>query len=211
MQPDLEREERDRAWAQLMRSAQAGDRRAYERLLREVTPVVRALVRRRCAERNDIEEIVQETLLTVHRVRHTYDPGRPFMPWLSSIASRRSIDALRRRRRVERHEVRADDTGFRDGDSGLGGGPQSVPRTDETFVEAAANGEVEGLRAAEELGRLLEQLPARQRQAVESLKLKEMSLAEASAASGQSVGALKVNVHRAVKTLRRLFQEQKWK
>ncbi len=212
MVPDLQREERDRAWAQLMRSAQAGDRRAYERLLREVTPFVRAVVRRRCAEWHDIEEIVQDTLLTVHRVRHTYDPERPFMPWLSSIASRRTIDALRRRRRVARHEVRADETGLRDSiDSSLEDGPQAMPDADETFGEAAANGEVEGLHAAEELGRLLEQLPARQREAVESLKLKEMSLAEASVASGQSVGALKVNVHRAVKTLRRLFQEHRWK
>ncbi len=211
MQPDLEREERDRAWAQLMRSAQAGDRRAYERLLREATPFVRALVRRRCAERHDIEEIVQDTLLTVHRVRHTYDPERPFMPWLSSIASRRTIDALRRRRRVARHEVRTGERSLPGGaESGSGGGPEeAVQLADETFAEAAANGEVEGLRAAEELGHLLEQLPARQREAVESLKLKEMSLAEAAAASGQTVGALKVNVHRALKTLRRLFQEQR--
>ncbi len=195
-----------------MREAQAGDRRAYERLLREATPFVRALVRRRCAERHDIEEIVQDTLLTVHRVRHTYDPARPFMPWLSAIASRRSIDALRRRRRLGRHEVRAGDLGLPGGaEPDPGGGPEAVREADETFLEAAANGEGEGLRASEELGQLLERLPARQREAVESLRLKEMSLAEAAAASGQSVGALKVNVHRALKTLRRLFQEQGWK
>jgi len=187
MQEDPQREERDREWSGLMCAAQAGDRRAYERLLREAAPFVRALVRRRCAERHDIEEIVQETLLSVHRVRHTYDPNRPFMPWLSSIASRRTIDALRRRRRLERHEV---------------GG------ADETLDEAAANNDVEGFRAAEELSPLLEHLPARQREAVESLKLKEMTLAEAAAASGQSVGALKVNMHRALKTLRRLWVQR---
>ncbi|HTY50502.1 MAG TPA: sigma-70 family RNA polymerase sigma factor [Steroidobacteraceae bacterium] len=204
MQPDGESEERARAWAQLMRSAQAGDRPAYERLLREITPFVRALARRRCTGPHDAEEIVQDTLLTVHRVRHTYDPERPFMPWLAAIAQRRGIDALRRRRRVERHEVHGTDP------DGPGSGPEAPAHPDETFAEAGTNEEqVDRLRAAQQVGRLLERLPARQREAVESLKLKEMSLAEASAASGQSVGALKVNVHRAVKTLRRLFQEQK--
>jgi RNA polymerase sigma-70 factor, ECF subfamily len=178
-------------WSQLMRAAQGGDRPAYERLLRAITPVVRAVARRHCSERNALEEVVQDTLLTVHRVRHTYDPNRPFMPWLAAIASRRSIDALRRRRRIEHHEVPAE-------------------QGDETFHEVTANEEVEGLRAREELDALLELLPARQREALESLKLKEMSLAEASATSGQSVGALKVNVHRALKTLRRLLQADGW-
>ncbi len=210
MEAEARRAERDLEWSQLMRAAQAGDRQAYERLLREVTPIVRALARRRCVIREDVEEIVQETLLTVHRVRHTYDPGRPFLPWLSSIAVRRSIDALRRRRRIERHEMRADDLGT-PGTAGSGpvrGGLESVPQADETFIEDAANTEAEGLRAAQELGQLLERLPARQREAIESLKLKEMSVAEAAAASGQSAGALKVNAHRALKTLRRLFQQR---
>jgi RNA polymerase sigma-70 factor, ECF subfamily len=208
MQAPSEREERDRAWSELMQAAQAGSRGDYERLLREITPFVRALARRRCSERSEIEEIVQDTLLTVHRVRHTYDPRRPFTPWLASIASRRSIDALRRRRRLERHEVRADDAGhgdgFEPGDDALAASAQ----TDETFAEAPANKELEALRAAEELGQMLQRLPPRQREALESLKLKEMTLAEASAASGQSVGALKVNVHRAVRALRRLFEER---
>lgn len=210
MQAHSEREERDRSWAHLMQAAQAGERREYERLLHEITPLVRALARRHCSGRSDVEEIVQDTLLTVHRVRHTYDPRRPFTPWLAAIASRRSIDVLRRRRRVERHEVRADDAGPRDGfEPGPEGGIAANAQTDETFAEAAANREVEGVRAAEELGQLLQQLPPRQREAIESLKLKEMTLREASAASGQSVGALKVNVHRAVKALRRLFEERR--
>lgn len=181
--------EQDRAWALLMVAAQAGDGVAYDRLLRGVTPFIRALARRHCRNPSDLEELVQDTLLTLHRVRHTYDPGRPFSPWLAAIASRRSIDGLRRRLRLARYEV-ADATAH------------------ETFVDAAANNDVEQLRSAEEVGDLLRLLPARQRQALEALKLKEMSLAEASVASGQSVGALKVNSHRALKALRALFQER---
>jgi RNA polymerase sigma factor (sigma-70 family) len=181
--------ERDRVWSQLMRAAQAGERAAYERLLREVTPFIRSIVRRHSNNRADIEEMVQDTLLTVHRVRHTYDPQRPFGPWLASIASRRSIDALRRRIRVAR--IEAPDEGAY-----------------ETFADASANREMDAVGSSEEVGELLRQLPPRQREALEALKLKEMSLAEASAASGQSVTALKVNAHRALKALRALFQQR---
>ncbi len=169
-----------------MSAAQSGDRRAYERLLREVTPFIRALVRRHCSNHADIEEMVQDTLLTVHRVRQTYDPRRPFSPWLAAIAARRSIDALRRRLRVSRHEA-----------------PEAGVY--ETFTDAAANNDLEAVRSAEEVGQLLQRLPARQRQALQALKLQELSLAEAAAASGQSVAALKVNAHRALKALRSLF------
>ncbi|HXN10791.1 MAG TPA: sigma-70 family RNA polymerase sigma factor [Steroidobacteraceae bacterium] len=181
--------EQDRAWALLMVAAQAGDGAAYDKLLRGVTPFIRALARRHCRNPADLEELLQDTLLTLHRVRHTYDPGRPFSPWLAAIASRRSIDGLRRRLRQARYEV-ADSAAH------------------ETFVDLAANNDVEHLRSAEEVGDLLRLLPARQRQALEALKLKEMSLAEASVASGQSVGALKVNSHRALKALRALFQQR---
>jgi RNA polymerase sigma factor (sigma-70 family) len=184
---DTTPEQRDQAWSQLMRAAQGGDRAAYERLLREISPLVRALVRGHCRNRADIEEMVQDTLLTVHRVRQTYDPSRPFSPWLAAIAWRRSIDALRRRIRIAKYESP---------EFGLY----------ETFADAAANNDLEAVRSADEVEELLRLLPARQREALESLKLKEMSLAEASAASGQSVAALKVNTHRALKALRAMMQ-----
>ena len=179
--------EQDQGWVRLMVAAQAGDRAAYEQLLRSVTPFIRALARRHCRNPADLEELVQDSLLTLHRVRHTYDPRRPFSPWLAAIASRRSIDGLRRRLRQTRHEV-ADST------------------AQETFVESQANNDLEQLRAAEEVRDLVRLLPARQREALEAVKLKEMSLAEASVATGQSIGALKVNTHRAIKALRALFQ-----
>jgi RNA polymerase sigma factor (sigma-70 family) len=181
--------ERDQIWSQLMCASQAGERAAYERLLREITPFIRSIARKHTQNRADIEEMVQETLLTIHRVRHTFDPARPFAPWLAAIASRRSIDGLRRRMRLAKYE------------SAEGGAY-------ETFSDPSTNTEVESIRGAEELGQLLKHLPARQREALEALKLNEMSLAEASAASGQSIGALKVNAHRALKALRALFQQR---
>ena len=176
------------AWGQLMRAAQEGDRAAYEQLLRAIIPFVRSLSRRRCRNPSDVEEMVQDTLLTVHRVRHTYDPARPFSPWLAAIAQRRAIDILRRRQRVSKYET---------ADAGRV----------ETFSGAAANNDdVEAVHSAEEIANLLQRLPARQREAIERLKLQEMSLAQAAQVSGQSVGALKVNAHRALKALRALMQ-----
>lgn len=133
--------------------------------------------------------MVQDTLLTLHRVRQTYDPQRPFSPWLASIAARRGIDGLRRRSRVARYEVSTEVQSY------------------ETFADPAANSDIEALGATEALEQLLQRLPPRQRQALEAMKLKELSLREAAAVSGQSVGALKVNTHRAIKALRALFRE----
>ena len=166
-----------------MARAQDGDGRAYAELLTGVAPFVRALVRRRCRDPELIEDVVQETLLTVHRVRATYDPHRPFSAWLAAIAARRAIDALRRGGRIGAHE-----------------GHDALAY--ETFADPGANKDQEAGEAAELVAALIQELPERQRQALELVKIGEMSLAEAAAASGQSVGALKVNVHRAVKALR---------
>jgi RNA polymerase sigma-70 factor (ECF subfamily) len=181
------KDSQDDTWRTLMRAAQSGDRLSYERLLHDIIPFVRNLARRSCRQPQDLEETVQETLLTVHRVRHTYDPGRPFSPWLAAITQRRAIDMLRRRKRISHYET-------------------VEMEAVETFAAPAANLESEGLNSAAEVKELLNQLPARQREALETLKLRELSLAEASRVSGQSVGALKVNTHRALKALRALMQ-----
>ena len=77
-----------------MAHAQGGDRAAYRRLLEEIAPYVRALAVRRLPNRSDVEDAVQDVLMTVHAIRQTYDPARPFGPWLVAIADRRIIDRL---------------------------------------------------------------------------------------------------------------------
>ncbi len=173
----------DRIWSGWMAQAQDGDNAAYGRLLADIAPFVRVLVRRRCADADKAEDIVQEVLLTLHRVRHTYDPARPITPRLAAIAGRRSIDALRRRVRLTAHEV-------------------NDPYAYETFADDGANKEMEAGDAAQALAGLIATLPPGQREALELVKLKELSLLEASQISGQSVAALKVGVHRAIKALR---------
>jgi len=186
MAPGTQAQLQEAAWAGLMRAAQAGDGPCYEQLLRAIVPFIRSLARRYSRGPAATEDVVQDVLLCVHRTRHTWDPARPFCPWLAAIAARRGIDRIRRDSRIARHELN-DEAAY------------------ETFAAPATNNDTGALRAAEQIAPLLAALPVRQRQALEATKLRGLSLAEAAAESGQSVAALKVNVHRAVKSLRRLL------
>ena len=177
------------AWPALMSAAQDGDRQSYHRLLQEIIPVIRLLVRRRIYDPVLVEDVIQDVLLSVHRVRHTYDPSCPFLPWLNAIAAARSIDALRKRGRAWRHEV---------------GDAVAL----ESQVDDLASRRVEGVAAESELGQLLNLLPARQRQVIEMVKLHEMSLGEAAQASHLSVSAIKALLHRALGRLRSLRENQ---
>ena len=170
-------------WPLLMKAAQDGDQQAYRTLLKEMIPLIRVRIHRRIADPVMVEDIVQDVLLTVHRVRHTYDPARPFQPWIAAIASARAVDALRRRGRTARREISDDDA--------LG-----------AEVDPRSNEGGEALSARSELGRLLDLLSHRQRQVAEMVKLNEMSLDEAARASNLSVSAIKALLHRALARLR---------
>ncbi len=172
--------------AMLMRATQEGDAAAYARLLAAVTPIIRQMAARRWTGTEGADDVVQDALLSLHQVRHTYDPSRPFLPWLMAIARNRLADIQRRQARRAKGEV-------------------AVDVLAETFSGGEAKPAIERLADAEELGRALARLPPRQRQAVELLRLKEMSLKEASAASGMSIAALKVSMHRAMKALRAML------
>ncbi len=169
-------------WGDLLAAAQRGDSEAYRVFLKAIIPFVRAIVRRRCWSPDLADDVIQDVLLTVHRVRHTYQPGRQVEPWLAAIAVRRSIDANRKRGRIQRQEV-FDEGAF------------------ETFADPSANEPLDA-DASRVLVRMTASLPRGQKEAIVLVKLKEMSLAEASVVSGQSIASLKVNVHRAMKKLR---------
>jgi len=121
-------------------------------------------------------------------VRHAYDPARPFGPWLLAIANRRIIDRLRREMRQKALKV-------------------ALSAEHETFMGRAANLDDPNPDDAG-LSNAIEALSPEQRQAIRMLKLNEMSLKEAAAASGRSVVALKVATHHAMKKLRRMLRPQ---
>ena len=178
-------DEADRQRSALMVAAQAGDRSAYEALLRGCVPMIKSVAHRQGVPFDGIDDVVQETLLTVHRARQTYDPNRPFSAWLRTIAHRRAIDVMRRQGYRGARELQAP-IAYEDHPDPNDNPEQTLSRTD---------------RAAQ-LARAVNSLPSGQRDAVKHLVLLEQSLHEAAAATKKTAGAMKVNLHRAVKTLR---------
>ena len=161
-----------------MARAQAGDRAAYNQLLKAMVPAIRALVCKKIRDEGLVEDVIQETLLAIHRVRHTYDPQRPILPWIAAIASARAIDALRHRgRRQEVHDE------------------EELQRQPAASAESSADTDI--------LSGYLDNLPQRQREIVESVHLREQSLAQAAAETNQSLSAVKSLLHRAMVNLRK--------
>ncbi len=171
-----------------MAAAQAGDRAAYETLLRDCVPLIRAFATRQDVPADHLDDVVQDVLLTIHRARQTYDPARSFTAWLRIIAERRAIDLLRRFGRQRAREIHS-------------------PLAFESYADESSD----PVHASDDAGvsnrvrKALTTLPQRQREAVQVLVLEERSLAEAAIATQRSKGALKVNLHRALKTLRAKF------
>jgi len=170
--------------AGLMAAAQRGDAASYRALLKACLPVVAGIARAQGVRGDAVDDVVQDTLMTVHHARASYDPTRPFLPWLRAITQRRAIDRLRRPARR----------------------PQEVydPLAYEAEVDPtpAPNAGLEARERDAALARAVAALPDGQRQAVEHLGLRELSLDETAALTGRTKGALKVNLHRALKALR---------
>jgi RNA polymerase sigma factor (sigma-70 family) len=174
-------------WSILMARGQVGDRDSYLRLLEQITPYLRSVAGRSHRNKSDVEDAVQDVLLTIHAIRETYDPTRPFGPWLLAIANRRIIDGLRKQgRRRLRETVLTPEH-------------DTMPIVQENAFENAGH---------RKLGDALKALSPGQRQVIELLKLKEMSLKDAAATTGLSIAALKVTTHRALKSLRKILNDK---
>jgi len=172
-----EQERQSTTW---MRLAQSGDQAAYASLLAMLTSVTRQFARARVGDVGWVDDVVQETLWTIHTARRTYDPARPFAPWFYAIASNRLIDVLRRERRVGSREISA---------VPLPDPPAAAERGDHVDVEA--------IHAA------LASLPPRQRDVIEGLKFRDESVREIAARTKMTESAVKVTAHRGYRALRR--------
>ena len=165
----------------------AGDAPAYHACLKELSAHLRAFLRRRLARLPDeVEDLVQETLLAVHNQRHTYDAGQPLTAWVHAIARYKLVDLLRRR---------------------AGRDALNDPLDNELDVLAAS--ETEAADARRDLTRLFERLPERQRLPIVHVKLEGLSVAEAARITGMSVSAVKVGVHRGLKALAALMRDER--
>ena len=157
----------------------AGDDPAYRAFLQELSAHLRAFLRRRLVRLPDeVEDLVQESLLAVHNQRHTYDAGQPLTAWIHAIAKYKLIDLLRRRARYDL---------------------LNEPLDDESAIASASDREAADARS--DLGKLLEQLPDRQRLPIVHMKLEGLSVAQTARLTGMSESAVKVGVHRGLKAL----------
>jgi len=163
----------------LMVRGLGGDNAAYHSLLQELSARMRAFFRKRLARLpDDVEDLVQETLLAVHNQRHTYATDQPLTAWVYAIARYKMVDLLRRR---------------------AGREAMNDPLDDELAVFASSD--TEAADARRDLAKLLERLPERQRLPIQCMKLEGLSVIEAARATGMSESAVKVGVHRGLKAL----------
>lgn len=172
-----------------MRGAIDGDEAAYLAFLRSVTPHLRAVARSRCRAwglpASDAEDVVQDVLVTVHLKRGTWDPTRPIAPWLATIVRNRTVDLQRRRGR---------------------GGRMAIPIDDvlETLA-AEPDGDTDDRADAE---RLVDRLKDPARDIVRSISLDGAGVKETAARLKMTEGAVRVALHRALKTLAALYRSE---
>jgi RNA polymerase sigma-70 factor (ECF subfamily) len=160
-------------WGALMVAAQNGHGGAYRRLLGEVSDWLHRYFGRRLPP-GDVDDAVQETLLAIHRRRHTYDPHYPLGPWLAAIAKHKWVDQLR----------------------SLGRRPT------EQLSENLSIGDHEtSVVSSSVLANLLEELRPAQAQAILLVKVQGYSIEDASRETGLSPSAVKMNIHRGLARL----------
>ena len=160
-------------------AALGGDATAYEEFLSAVTSHLRAFFRRRLTRfPEDVEDLVQDSLLAIHQSRHTFRPEQPLTAWVYTIARYKFVDLLRARsRREELHE----------------------PLDDELAIFAESDTDASDARR--DLASILESVPERQRRILLMMKVEGASVAEVAQVTGMSPSAIKVSVHRTLKTL----------
>jgi len=168
-----------------------GDSRAYRKLLGQLTGHLRAYYRHRFARigrgPTEAEDLLQEVLIAIHTRRHTYDTLQPFTPWLYAIARYKFLDHLRRTKSM------------------LHDAPP------EHAQELTARSDMAAVDARLDLERLMSSISASARRAIQHVKLEGLSISEAAARSGMSESAVKVAVHRGLKTLAaRINDEKRW-
>ena len=173
-------------WTPLMRAANAGDEAAYRRVLEGIAPILRAQIRnglsRMGARAEEMEDILQETLLAIHLKRHTWREAEPFTPWMRAIARNKLIDALRRR-----------------------GGRFDVPIED--FIDTLAAPEEERPLSSVETDRMLGMIEGRSREVVQAIAIDGLTTREAASRLGMTDGAVRVALHRGIAALSKAFRK----
>jgi len=167
---------------QLMKQYQQADPAAAAALVELLSPQLYRFFASQMGSRTDAEDMLQDVWLRIHRVRHTYRPSEPLLPWVYAIARRVRVDSYRKRQRIASRETSA----------------YALP-------EVPANEEdTSHLSPFEEL---VASLPESQREVLTMLKVNGLSIEEVARATSSTVGAVKQKAHRAYERLRSLLEQ----
>ncbi len=170
----------------LMRLALAGDKRAYTELLQETSRFLRPFLAKRLNYTAEVDDLLQEVLLSIHKARHTYDGNRPYKPWAFAIAKFRLLDHLRThyadhlRHAVELSEV----------ENIL---PWHVTESAITY---------------ESISGAVHKLPEKQAAILQMMHQEGYTAKEVAEKIGMTESAVKVSAHRAYKALRKVLVEK---
>jgi len=165
----------------LMQKAQEGDTEAYQTVLKESTKLIKRFVSSRLGAPEEVDEVVQEVLWSVHKARHTYDPSRRYLPWLFAITRHRVADYFRRWARTKQKEI------------------EGEPLWDAlSFAEYDVDNDMK-----EKLHEAISKLPQQQRSTVELLKLQGYSVKDVAKKFNVSTSSVKVTAHRAYRALKK--------
>ena len=176
--------EKDRSITDLdlwMQRYQRGDPNAPGVLIAAISPGLLRFFRTQVASHEHVDDLLQDTWLRIHRVRHTYRPGEPVLPWIYAIARRSRVDGYRRNKRILAHETTMDGRP----EPGVQAAPLDLLPTFETLVAA---------------------LPEGQREVITMLKVGGLTLEEVARATSSTVGAVKQKAHRAYARLRKVLR-----
>lgn len=168
-------------WDEWAAKAQQGDKKAYRKLLEDITPFIKRSLQGTTADASWVDDITQNILISVHKSLATYSPKRPFKPWLAAIISFRHKDYLRKHysRRKNKH----------------------IPFEEETLAaEYVTNPDNAG--EYKDIENALAALPEKQREIFELVKIHGYSAKEVAKKLGMTVSAVKVSAHRTMTKLK---------
>lgn len=166
-----------------MVKTQAGDQKAYRQLLKEITPLLKSFLWNRVFNKDNIDDVLQDILVGLHKARHTYRPDQPFENWMYGIARHKLIDAIRKQTRRDDREFSTD----------------KFEVLNVTDVASKSKDTAEDV--SNDLQKALKTLPQRQQDLVVRTKIEGHSIIDVAKEFGMSESAVKVSVHRSLKKL----------
>ena len=174
------------SFEELAQQAQQGDKKAYAQLLTQLSSKGRAFILKRLSQRNDVEDIVQEILLSIHHTLPTYQPQQPFEPWFYTICRYRLMDHLRSSYRKNAHESNLEE-------------PEKEDSEEKNVTETLEN--------REQVNKALQILSEKQRKIVLMMKVHGYSAAEVALKMNMNLSAVKVTAHRALKKMKDVLDD----